>query len=154
MDQFIRHVANRVWIKDLFNGQFIEKASELDSCSILYNNKKISRVYIIATVTQKFESDDMSYSSVTIDDGSADIRVKAWAGDVDIIANAKAGDLVLLIGKIKKYNDEIYIVPEILKKIDPNWELVHKSVLLQRPKEETTEVVLAKPEEIRFNDNL
>ena len=154
MDQFIRHVAYRVWIKDLFNGQFIEKTSELDSCSVLYNNKKMSRVHIIATVTQKFESEDMTYSSVTIDDGSADIRVKAWAGDVDIISNSRVGDLILLIGKIKKYNDEIYIVPEILKKVDPNWELVHKSALLQRPKEEMSEVVISKPEEIKLNDNL
>src|SRR3989344_815611 len=119
MDQFIRHVANSVWIKDLFDGQFIEKASELDSCSILYNNKKISRVSIIATVVQKFENEDMSYASVTIDDGSADIRVKTWKDDVDIISNAMIGDLVLLVGKVKKYNDELYIVPEILKKIDP-----------------------------------
>jgi len=155
MDQFIRHVANRVWIKDLFDGQFIEKASELDSCSILYNNKKISRVSIIATVVQKFENEDMSYASVTIDDGSADIRVKTWKDDVDIISNAMIGDLVLLVGKVKKYNDELYIVPEILKKIDPNWELIHKTILLKNPKTELkAEPSILQAEEIRFNDNL
>lgn len=155
MDQFIRHITNRIWISDLHNGRFIERESELDSSHVLIDNKKISRVYIIATIVQKYENEDMSYASVTIDDGSADIRVKTWKDDVDIISNAMVGDLVLLVGKVKKYNDELYIVPEILKKVDPNWELIHKTILLKNPKtEQKEESTILKTEEIRFNDNL
>ena len=155
MDQFSRHIANRVWISDLYNGKFVEKESELDSSYVLLDNKKISRAYIIATVIQKFENEDMSYASITIDDGSSDIRIKAWKNDIDLISNSMIGDLILVVAKVKKYNDEIYLVPEIIKKIDPNWELVHKISLLKRPKQEVKEEsYVLKTEEIRFNDNL
>lgn len=127
----------------------------MDSSHIILNNKKISRVNIVATVIQKFENEELTYANITVDDGSSDIRIKAWAADIDLISNLKVGDLILVVGRIKQYNDEIYIVPEIVKKVHPNWELVHKSILLQEPKQEyKKEVVPNVVEEIKFNDNI
>lgn len=158
MNQYIRHIAYRVWINDLLTGNFVFRESELDSSHILINDKKISRVNLIATVIQKYESEDLSYVSITIEDGSADIRVKAWRDDVDLISDLMIGDLIMIIGRVKKYEDEIYLVPEIVKKINSNWELVHKSLLLKEPrniiKKENAEVKLIETEEIRFEDNI
>ncbi|MBU0929822.1 MAG: hypothetical protein KJ623_02015 [Nanoarchaeota archaeon] len=152
MTEFIRDIAYRTWIKDLKNGAFFEKQSELEPNYILINNKKISRVYLIASVIQKFENEDSSYANITIDDGSSDIRLKVWKNDVELISDILISNLILVIGKIKKYEDEIYIVPEIVKKVDPNWELVHKLILLKEPKHENIEKEksIEKPEEISF----
>lgn len=126
------------------------KESELDSNHILFNSKKISRIYIIATVIQKFENDDNSYAAITIDDGSSDIRLKSWKDDTKLINNFMVGDLVLVIGRVRKYEDEIYISPEIVKKIDPNWELVHKLTLSNEAVQEEKEEIFEEPKEIRF----
>ena len=152
MTEFIRDIAYRTWIKDLKNGAFFEKQSELEPNYILINNKKISRVYLIASVIQRFENEDSSYANITIDDGSSDIRLKVWKNDVELISDILISNLILVIGKIKKYEDEIYIVPEIVKKVDPNWELVHKLILLKEPKHENIEKEksIEKPEEISF----
>ncbi|MDD5650758.1 MAG: OB-fold nucleic acid binding domain-containing protein [Candidatus Nanoarchaeia archaeon] len=147
MTNFIRDVAHRVWIKDIKSGTYLDKESEFDSNFVLINNKKISRVYLIATVIQTFENENITYANITIDDGSADIRVKAW-NDLDLIANLKIGDLILLIGKLRKYEDEIYIVPEIVKKVNPNWELVHKGILLDKTQE--VKEIVQEPREIKF----
>ncbi|MBS3155114.1 DNA-binding protein [Candidatus Woesearchaeota archaeon] len=150
MESFIRDVAHRIWLKNLKNASFFMKESELDSNHILFNNKKISRVYIIATVIQKFENDDNSYAAITIDDGSSDIRVKSWKEDTKLINNFMVGDLVLVVGRVRKYEDEIYISPEIVKKVNPNWELVHKLILFNENMQEEKEEIFEEPGEIRF----
>ncbi|MDD5133346.1 MAG: OB-fold nucleic acid binding domain-containing protein [Candidatus Nanoarchaeia archaeon] len=128
MADFIRQVAYKVWIRDLVNCPYY--LGELESSYSLINNKRVSRAHVVATVIQKFESENKEYLTMTIDDGSGDIRIKTWKEDIKLISTLQVGDLVLVIGKVKKYNDEIYLVPEIVKKVDPNYEIVHKAELL------------------------
>lgn len=128
MADFIRQVAYKVWIRDLVNCPYY--LGELESSYSLINNKRVSRAHVVATVIQKFESENKEYLTVTIDDGSGDIRLKTWKEDIKLISNLEVGYLILVIGKVKKYNDEIYLVPEIVKKVDPNYEIVHKAELL------------------------
>ncbi|MFA5176408.1 MAG: OB-fold nucleic acid binding domain-containing protein [Candidatus Nanoarchaeia archaeon] len=128
MADFIRQVAYKVWIRDLVNCPYY--LGELESSYSLINNKRVSRAHVVATVIQKFESENKEYLTVTIDDGSGDIRLKTWKEDIKLISNLEVGDLILVIGKVKKYNDEVYLVPEIVKKVDPNYEIVHKAELL------------------------
>jgi len=74
---------------------------------------------------------DKNYLSITIDDGSFSIRLKAWREDTKLLQNVNQGDLVLVIGKMKQFNEELYIIPEIVKLIDdPNIELIRKLELL------------------------
>ena len=42
------------------------------------------------------------------------------------------GDPINIIGRLREYNNERYIIPEIVKKVDdPHWELVRKLELLK-----------------------
>ena len=103
--------SKNIWIRDIIHGDVI-KGSGWDPSYIELNGQKISRVNIIATVVSKFISEDGNYGSVTLDDGSETIRVKAFGPDVL---------------KIKQYNEESYLSPEIIRSLeDPNWLLVHK----------------------------
>lgn len=148
MTQFIRDVAHRIWIKDIKSNTYFEKESELEPNYILIDNKKISRVYLIATVLQTFENENLTYSNIVVDDGSSDIRIKAWKDDIKLISNLKIGDLILVIGKVKKYEDEVYIIPEIVKNVNPNWEIVHKLSLLDKKSE--TKEISTELKEIKF----
>ena len=141
MEQINRLIAHKLWLNDLRENNFVVTTGEFESNYILLNDKKISRINVIANVVNKFQNEDKIYVTITIDDSSAQIRLKTWREDTRILDNINIGDIVLVIGKIKRYNDEVYILPEIVKKVSPNEELLRKLELIkeyglpQEPKE-------------------
>ena len=142
-----RLTAFKCWISHLVNGNYIKQNREFEPNYIEINSKtktkRISRVNLIANVVMKFESENKDYKFITLDDGSASIRVKAWGLDIPLVDEINIGDIVLLIGKIRSYNNEIYLTPEIVKKIDINWELARKLELIKeygKPEITTTDI--------------
>ncbi|AJF62506.1 MAG: hypothetical protein QT11_C0001G0357 [archaeon GW2011_AR20] len=161
MEQISRLVAHKLWLGDLKEENFVQRSGEFESNYIALNNKQVTRVNIVANVVNKFENEDKSYIGITMDDSSAQIRLKTWREDTRILENISIGDIVLIIGKIKKYNEEIYILPEIVKKVSPNDEILRKLELIKEygiP--EKNKIVLIKEkepeisyEEINFTSN-
>ncbi len=131
MEQITRRIAHKLWLSSLKEENFMQRTGEFESNYILLNDKQISRVNIIANVINKFQSEDKNYLLIIIDDDSAQIRLKTWREDTKILNDINIGDMILVIGKIKKYNDEIYILPEIAKKVSPNQELLRKLELIK-----------------------
>jgi len=126
-----RLTAYKVWVSDLLNNNYIQTSGEFESNYVEFKDKQVSRVNLIATIIAKLESEDKNYVSVVLDDSSEQIKVKTWREDTRLLNNVSVGDVILVIGKIKKYNDEIYILPEIIKNLNINWELARKSELLK-----------------------
>jgi RPA family protein len=95
--------------------------------------EKISRVNIVAIVTDKFVSEDENYATLTIDDGTGAIRVKAFREKVQLLEKIERADLVLVVGKLKEYGGEVYINCELIKKIeDPNYESFRRLEILHK----------------------
>jgi RPA family protein len=133
--QIKRMASIKVRIYDIVNGRYFAGSKEDMKASYIITplGEKISRVSLIASITEKFLSDDGSYSSITIDDGSEAIRVKAFKESVSLFTNVAVGDLVSVIGKVKEYNGEIYINGEVVKKnTDPNMENLRKLEILNK----------------------
>lgn len=99
--------------------------------AINFNNKEIVRVNIIATVVDKFVSDIKPYTTITLDDNTGVIRVKAFADDTSLLENIEIGDTVLVVGLLREFNNELYILPELVKVIDPKWLLARKLELIK-----------------------
>ena len=119
-----RSTAYRVRISSLINGEFLRQEG-FNPSYIIINENQVSRVNIIATVVSKYLTEDGNYCALTIDDGSETIRVKAFSAEVINIKDVKVGSFVRFIGKVKHYNDETYLVPEVIKQgLDPNWLIV------------------------------
>ncbi len=129
-----------IWINDIITREVI-KGSGWDPSYIVVDGQHVSRVNLVATVVSKFVSEDGNYGSITLDDGSETIRVKAFGPDVIKIENTAVGKLIRFGGKIKEYNEEIYLAPEIIRNLeDPNWVVVHK-LLLGKPKSEVKQEI-------------
>lgn len=127
--------AKKVRIFDIVNGKYFPGSKEEMRPSYLITSlgEKVSRVNLVASVTEKFLSEDGNYSAITIDDGSEAIRVKAFREAVDLLRGIEQGDLVLVIGKIKEFNGEIYINGEVVRKdIDKNLESLRKLEILDK----------------------
>jgi RPA family protein len=125
--------AVRASISDIVNGKFREDNGPhvLSSYGV-----ELRRVVIVGFVVSKFNKEPSPeggkrFMSITLDDGTATIRVKVWGEEESaLLEGVKEDILALVIGKVRKYEDEIYIVPEIVREItDPNYMSLH---LLER----------------------
>jgi RPA family protein len=105
----------------------LEKTENGERLSFLnLDGKEINRVNIIATVVDRYESEQKNYVALTIDDGTNDIRVKTFSDSTELLKNIQLGDTVIVIGLVRYYNDEIYIQPDIIRHVDPRWLLARK----------------------------
>ncbi len=127
MEQQRRQTAYKVWISDLMNNEYIQQQGEWEPNYVQIRDKKVSRINLIAIIVEKYDNEEKTYSTVTIDDGSDNIQLKAWKEDIKIFESVKVGDIVSIIGRIKSYNETRYIVPEIVRSLDnPKWLEVRK----------------------------
>lgn len=121
------------------------------------NKKEISRVNLIANVIEKFISDDRRFASLKLDDASGQIRIKTFGGECKKVENIEIGDTVRIVGWIRFYNAELYVIPEIIKKIAPEWLLARKLELEKEYRNgvsyEVSVKKISKSEEVRRPDS-
>jgi len=131
----MRSVALKVKIEDLVNGKYVRQSDAEPSHLLSPWGQHILRARAIATVIEKFISQDQNYGVLRVDDGSETIRLKAWGQDVKTLADFKVGDLIDVIGRVREYEGEVYLLPEVIARIeDPNWELVREMEVLRARK--------------------
>lgn len=117
-----RQVAYKVKICDVLDGVFTKDYTSSGYINI--NNINISRVNIIATVVYK--SEKSVNSSMVVDDGTGKVLLRSF-DNANLFSKIDVGDFVLVIGRIREFNNEKFIIPEILKKIDDmEWVNVRK----------------------------
>lgn len=124
-----RQVAYKHSIGMILNGTPRIVQEKFQFQEIFGNN--VYRVSVIGNVVDKYVSNQKPYSNVTLDDGTGTIRLKAFADNAQTLMPFEIGDTVKTIGIIKLYNDEMYIVPEIVIRVDTQWLLARKLELLR-----------------------
>lgn len=128
----LRQTAKKVRIQDLMNGTWVKKEGMVASFVTIPSGEDVARARVLATIVAKFVSEDNQFGSITLDDGSDTIRAKCFK-ELKLLEKAEVGGLVDLTGKTREYNGEIYILPEIILKVqDPNWELLRRLELLKK----------------------
>lgn len=138
-----REIAYKINIQNILDNKYVVN-SESETNYFLVGDKKISRVNIIAVITNVQEK------ILTIDDGSCEIILRDFNDKIN--PNLKIGDIVLIVGRPREYNDEKYIVPEIIKKIEnKKWMELRKKELnakkgTPKPIEEKKEFKIDKSE--------
>lgn len=134
----IRQTAYKIWISDLVNGEFINPEGEWDPSYVKIKDLNVSRVNIIANAIDKYKNEDSNYISLTLDDGSDNISLKTWNEDSKLLNNIEIGDMILVIARVKEYNNKIYLTPEIVRKLDkPEWMILRKKELISEYGERT-----------------
>lgn len=140
-----RQTAYVVTAESLQNGRYEKSPGEFEpNYVILQDGRKVSRINIIAAVVSITE--DPTFKSFIIDDGTAKMSARIF--DKELFQDIQIGDLILLIGRPREFGSEIYLVPEIMKKIqDPKW-VEHRKVLLSKisPIKTTTNITQTQEE--------
>jgi len=133
-----RQIAYKMRIKDLVNGRYV-KQEGWNPNYIEYNGKKVSRINVIGTILSK--EDIESFQSLLLDDGTGKINARTFEKN-PVMETLDIGDVVLVIGRPREYNGEMYVLIEIVKKIeDTKWILYRKAeldkeVIVEETKEE------------------
>ncbi len=122
-----RQVAVKTNIETLQNGKYFTEEGWKPNYLLTKNNQKISRVNLMGVIIDKEVNGAMVNFSV--DDGSGSIKLRSFE-EIKNSNSLALGTAILIIGKIRVYNDEKYIAPEIIKKIDQEWLKVRRAELL------------------------
>ncbi|MFH1311041.1 MAG: OB-fold nucleic acid binding domain-containing protein [Nanoarchaeota archaeon] len=129
-EQFKRNIAYKLRIGDILIGKPVVDGERFSFLEL--GDKKIIRVNIIGNIVDKYDtgqeerSDGRKYVFLTLDDGSGQIRLKAFGDDFDKFRNFVQGQTVVVIGMLRHWNNETYLSPEIIKEMDSKYLLVRK----------------------------
>ncbi|MGQ9788026.1 MAG: OB-fold nucleic acid binding domain-containing protein [Candidatus Hadarchaeaceae archaeon] len=115
-------------IKDIVLGQYVRSPDGTQPSYLLTPwGEQVTRVRVMGTVVDRFLREDQSYATLRIDDGSETVSIRAWQEAAKDLEKFKLGDIIDVIGRIREFNGEIYLTPELLIRVeDPNWELVRE----------------------------
>ena len=132
--EFKRHIAYKMRIGNILAGKIVlndERFKHLE-----HFDKKVVRVNVIANIIDKFvQEGEKKYSTITLDDASGQIRVKTFGDEIAKIEKYNQGDTIQIIGLLRVWNNELYMLPEIIMKKDPKYLLVRKlETDLEKPK--------------------
>jgi len=120
-----RNVAYKFRVGDILRGKPVLNEGRFMFLEL--GDKKVVRVNLIANAVDKFVNEgEKKYASITVDDASGQIKLKQFGDDIIILKDIIQGDTLQIIGNVREYNSELYILPEIVKKVEPKWLLVRK----------------------------
>jgi len=123
--QFKRNIAYKLRIGDLLAGKPIMDAERFQFLEL--GEKKVVRVNVIGNIVDKYQSEgEKKFIFFTLDDGSGQIQIKAFGDEVERFKELNHGETILIIGRLRNWNDETYITPEIIRPQDPKYLLVRK----------------------------
>ena len=113
-----RMISKKISIRDIIEGSYVQEQENEPNYLLSPQKEKIYRCSLMATILGKEKNGFIL--NFTVDDGSGIIIVRSFEIN-RIVEELKIGDTILIIGKIRIYNNEKYVSPEIIKKIDPAW---------------------------------
>lgn len=111
-----RLTARKASIAEIVGGRFVHKGGMESSYVLTALGRRLSRVRVLGLVVDKFVSPDEKYATITLDDGSETVRCKSFV-NIKIFDSMTTGDLVDVFGKVRLYGGEVYVTPEIVRKV-------------------------------------
>ena len=140
-----RMTAVRASVADIIHGTY----SEEDGHHVVSpQGVELRRVVLVGFIVKQYIGQG-SFASITIDDGTETIRAKAW-GETQSLEQAEPNTLAMIVGKVREYEGEVYIVPEIVHPLDDaNYITLHQ---LERYKAILTLSGISTPSEESMDD--
>jgi RPA family protein len=107
--------AYKLPISELIQGNF------LDGVLTTKSGFQVQRAWVAGIVTQKRAD---KYLSILVDDGTGGLRIRVFEEPERY--QVEMGDIVEVAGYIREYNGRIYLIPDFIKQIDANTELLRR----------------------------
>ncbi len=143
MSQVKRLCATKTRIITALQGIFVKENGEIPNHVLLPDGTRMTRINILATIVQ---SDIASgYPALVLDDGTGKIMARAFE-QTPLLETYSVGTIVMVIGRIREFSKERYLIPEAIKKVtDPVWATVRAKELGQEKMQEPTSIPIVQP---------
>ena len=115
---FSRQPAIKITIGSLLFCNYVEQNDDDPNYLELSSGEKLYRLNLMAVILDK--ENVGAITNLLVDDGTGKIILRSFEENENI-EQLSIGDSVLVVGKLRKYNQEKYVSPEIIKKINPGW---------------------------------
>ncbi len=129
-EQYKRQIARKLWIKDILAGVYVKEEGMKPNYVLLADNSHAARVNLFGVVVSA-SADGLP--TLVLDDGTGRITIRAFEPHPQLSA-VQIGDAVAILGKPRKFGNEMYVLPEIVRKLpDLGWLEVRKHELARTP---------------------
>jgi RPA family protein len=120
-----RNVAFKMRIGDVLKGVPIMEEGKFLFLEL--GDKRVVRLNILANCVDKFiQEGEKQFATLTVDDASGQLKLKAFGDDIEPLKEIMQGDTLQIVGNMREWNGELYMIPEVVKKVDARWLLVRK----------------------------
>lgn len=123
---FHRESAQKILLVHLQEGKVVQE--EGATWLMLPSLGKAARVNVVATVLIKETMGNIT--NILVDDGTGQAVLRFFEL-LPAIEQVGVGKVILVVGKPRKYNQEVYLSPEIIKIVHSSWLQVRKKELQQ-----------------------
>ncbi|PIN79611.1 hypothetical protein COV16_03335 [Candidatus Woesearchaeota archaeon CG10_big_fil_rev_8_21_14_0_10_34_8] len=148
--QYERQTAYLVDIGTLLGSQFVKGEAQMQPSYVATKSgRKMSRVHIIAVVVA---IGDGIQAEATIDDGSGKLVARSFDNS-EFFKGVQLGDMIRIIGKVRAFNEQVYLIPEVMKKINNKMWVDYHKLKLQRV-EKVEEAIIPDIDEEVVDDEL
>lgn len=110
--QIKRQTAHKILIRDILNSEYFKEEGWTPNY-LKTNRGNISKVNVIGIIISKD-------NGMVIDDSTGTLPLRTFESQ-EIFNIHHVGEIVLVIGKPREFNNSKYVAPDIIKKIDPAW---------------------------------
>jgi len=111
-----RAIAYKLPIEYLYRGTFVKSPGDMQPSYVHLFDLQVSRVNIIGTVTEILGTETLS--GFILDDGTGQIHARAFDDKRYLLEPVSVGSLVCVIGRMREYNDTLYVQVEVVKTLD------------------------------------
>ncbi|MEK6950322.1 MAG: hypothetical protein AABX13_01195 [Nanoarchaeota archaeon] len=128
-------ISEKITLRDAQESEYFPGEDE-PSYLFTSSQRKVVRCNIFATIIGKEEVGNIT--NLILDDGTAQLVLRSFEPTSRVRA-LQLGEVIAVMGRVRVYNGERYLSPEIVKKIPSLWLKVRQLELAQRKQQESQE---------------
>jgi coproporphyrinogen III oxidase-like Fe-S oxidoreductase len=130
-----RQTAVKLKIEEINKSEFIVEEGWKPNYLLIKGNK-VSRVNLMGVVLDKEVKG--AITNLILDDGSGKIAIRSFES-IKNLEKIGIGESVSAVGKVRLFNKEKYISPEIIKKVSKDWLKIRSLELRKKEEEEVVD---------------
>ncbi len=115
----------------LLRGTYIQESDINPNYLLVEDSQKVYLLNVVGVVVDIQKKG--SLTNILIEDKTSQIAVRFFE-EREVLASLSPGVVVLVVGRLRVYNQEKYISPEIVKPVSPLWLKVRSLLLTQKEK--------------------
>lgn len=117
-NKITRATAIKIAIIELIKGEYIQEKEHNPNYLKTNDGRAVYRINTLGIIASKDKVGSMT--NLLLDDGTGQMIIRFFEEN-SYLENINLGDILVVIGKIRVFNNEKYISPEIAKKTSQEW---------------------------------